>query len=111
VFLVYWENSFKSVPSLVVAFLGIWDQNIRSWSRCFPGSSSCVIGIRVMHEASEPSSSSYMVIKSMRIVGIPIPLDTLVYLHLVVVVTDDIACGGIGLVFSWSTLSSEWDCI
>ena len=46
-----------------------------------PGSSSCVIGIEVRHEASEPSSSSYIVIKPMAIVGIPVPLDALVDLH------------------------------
>jgi hypothetical protein len=42
-----------------------------------PGSSSCVICTRVMREAYEPSSLSYMMIEYMRIVGIPVPLDTL----------------------------------
>jgi hypothetical protein len=46
-----------------------------------PGSSSCLIGTGVMCEAYEPSSSSYMVIKSMRKVGIPVPLDALANLH------------------------------
>jgi hypothetical protein len=40
-----------------------------------PGSSSYLINIGVMCEAYDPSSSSYMVIKSMRTVGIAIPLD------------------------------------
>jgi hypothetical protein len=43
-----------------------------------PGSSSRVIGTGVMHEAYDPSSSSYMVIKSMSIVGISVPLDALI---------------------------------
>jgi hypothetical protein len=46
-----------------------------------PSSSSCVIGTGVMRETSEPYSSSYMVIKSMRTIGIPISLDTLADLH------------------------------
>jgi hypothetical protein len=46
------------------------------------GPSSCVlIGTGVMRESFEPSSSSYMVVKSMRIVGIHIPLDSLADLH------------------------------
>jgi hypothetical protein len=40
-----------------------------------PGSSSYVISIGVMCEAFDPSSSSYMVIKSIRMIGISIPLD------------------------------------
>jgi hypothetical protein len=46
-----------------------------------PGSSSFVIGIGVMHETYELSSSSYMVIKSMRTLGTPILFDSLVILH------------------------------
>jgi hypothetical protein len=46
-----------------------------------PGSSSSVIGIGVMHETYELSSSSYMVIKSMRTLGTPIRFDSLVILH------------------------------
>jgi len=47
-----------------------------------------------------------MVIKYMRTVGIPIPLDTLSDLHWVVAVTDDPAYDDMGLGFSWSIVSS-----
>jgi len=59
-----------------------------------------------MCEAFEPSSSSYMVIKYMKIIGIPIPLDSLTCLHWAVVITGDPSWVDTGLVFSWTTIYS-----
>jgi hypothetical protein len=42
-----------------------------------PSSPSCVIETGVMCESSDPYSSSYMVIKYMWELGIPIPFDAL----------------------------------
>ena len=54
-----------------------------------PGSSSCVINTVVMCEASEPSSSSYMVIKYMRIIDRPVSLYSFAFLCWDLVVTGD----------------------
>jgi len=70
-----------------------------------PCSSYCVISTGVIRQASEPSSLSYMVIKSTRTVGIHVLLDALVDLHWAIVVIGDPACGDLGLGFSWSVVS------
>jgi hypothetical protein len=73
--------SVQSALGLMVSFLGFWIKASEVGLDVSPSSTSFVIGIEVMSETYELSSSSYMVIKSMRIVGTPIPLDALVILH------------------------------
>jgi hypothetical protein len=76
--------SVQSTSGLRVTFPGIWDQNVGIRSRFFPGSSSYfwpVISTRVMRETYKLSSSSYMVIKSMRTLGTPIPINIFSILH------------------------------